>query len=1443
MADVFDTLEKPATTDVFDEIEIPSGDVFDAVTDSAEAVVPVRKGVWSTGVDIIGKSGPFQYEGPLDQLPQVSAEDAPKVLAEIEAQSAVENEQAKLFQNQVSLEPPAPSAGTAFLGKLTAGVTNAAAGTIDILEDDEDAPIGPTAGDPSKQRRLDVLRQRISDLDKSPGDTSAREYGELVKEARALSRPLREDTFAGKLSRTAANAAAEAEEAPGALGSIARGAGTVASFAPALVLGPGGLAGVGVAGAQAVAEAESVGRTQQADALRAAGVTDEAQIETTAKAAGINEAAHAALAMPAYLLAGKLGAEAASRIMAGASRTATVAAQTIAATTANVVSGAAIRALSGEEAAPNLEQFTGDVLWGIVHGVGVNVSEKAKSRARAELASRGWAQHEIDNPSGVPERFRANEEQPASEISISPDILSRNETPPKTPTEAAPIERRFGPGAANIEEFPAQRQISAYNAAVDAQRAERGLSPLMSEARQADTVTWDKTEQRIEADPEFPARLVEEINSGKKTSVSDVEQSSLLWRIIDLRNRRENELVRWNDENSTPEDRAQAKVDYEAFEEQLQRAEEADRKSGTMQGRALRIRRMLVNEDHTFAGMMGREKIAKGDALTPAETAKIKSESEAFQKADKALEQRERQLEEEAPIDAAIKAIETEARKDPTFTPEVRSLAERISARLERAADSALKRLRAKGFLQLGSAPDPTILADLVIYGTAKLTKGLLDFGRWSASMVRDLGRGVEPHLREVWDASNVRIDEAAAAGGKNKAKVKEAVTKAPAVATADSIGAKMKERSATGEKLTGMRGDIQKLVETLVRGGIKTRGPLLDAVHEVLKSVDPAITRRETSDAISGYGDFKPLNPDTVKAEVRDLKGQLQQVAKIEDILGGKPLQKTGVERRTPSDEERALIKQVNELARQHGVKVTDPATQLKTVLGAMETRLTNRIKDLKAEIAKGSLTIKTRTTPPTNAKIDALRAELAKVEADHEAVFGKREMTDAQRLKAYKTRTQKRIKDLEGRMARGDFAPPPKRPKLDISKDPEAVKAKAEKERVVREFQKRQQAWKLKQRSFTRKGIDFVKDVLGSTRTVITSADLSAPFRQGGVFAIGDLVFNPRRLARQLGQMLRSATSEKGFQEQMAAIRLRPNVDLYESSGLYLADIDGTFTGREENMRSNLAEKIPIAGRVVRGSNRAYAGFLNRQRADAFDAFVQALGGKDKVTPQDAQFIAKGINDLTGRGEASKGWTGSMDAMARFFFSPRFLISRFKTLLGAPVLRGQWRGKDAVSLRARAKMAAPYLKFAGALSILYGLAQLNGADVEKDVRSSDFGKIRMGDTRVDPLAGLAQVSTFMGRFISGETKRGDSEKDQKRSETFLRFARTKLSPLAGIAADFAAEETIDKQEPTALGSVKRLTVPISYGEVQDIYEEHGATKAALLQMLGIFGFGLQNY
>src|SRR6266436_145514 len=99
-------------------------------------------------------------------------------------------------------------------------------------------------------------------------------------------------------------------------------------------------------------------------------------------------------------------------------------------------------------------------------------------------------------------------------------------------------------------------------------------------------------------------------------------------------------------------------------------------------------------------------------------------------------------------------------------------------------------------------------------------------------------------------------------------------------------------------------------------------------------------------------------------------------------------PPKKTGIERRTPSDEERALIRQVNELKKKSGFNVTDPEKQLKSAMDTVKTRLNNRIRDLKTAIAAGER-LPDKSPVHSDPQIELLKAAAADLKGEYDKLF----------------------------------------------------------------------------------------------------------------------------------------------------------------------------------------------------------------------------------------------------------------------------------------------------------------------------------------------------------------------------------------------------------------------------------------------------------------------
>ncbi len=160
--------------------------------------------------------------------------------------------------------------------------------------------------------------------------------------------------------------------------------------------------------------------------------------------------------------------------------------------------------------------------------------------------------------------------------------------------------------------------------------------------------------------------------------------------------------------------------------------------------------------------------------LNPPQKKTAESIAKGVSEADKAVEATKPVLQKE--IDSIGEKVE----------PHIRRLANKIVAAMDDQAKSALERIRARQAQgRAFSVGDPRDIEDLAIYGAAKITKGVVEFGAWSAEMIADIGEGIKPFLKQAYDMAVKREDEQTtklAGGGATAEKVKasKTVTKAP---------------------------------------------------------------------------------------------------------------------------------------------------------------------------------------------------------------------------------------------------------------------------------------------------------------------------------------------------------------------------------------------------------------------------------------------------------------------------------------------------------------------------------------------------------------------------------------------------------------------------------------------------------------------------------------
>jgi hypothetical protein len=396
---------------------------------------------------------------------------------------------------------------------------------------------------------------------------------------------------------------------------------------------------------------------------------------------------------------------------------------------------------------------------------------------------------------------------------------------------------------------------------------------------------------------------------------------------------------------------------------------------------------------------------------------------------------------------------------------------------------------------------------------------------------------------------------------------------------------------------------------------------------------------------------------------------------------------------------------------------------------------------------------------------------------------------------------------------------------------------------------------------------------EAINLPRTLMATMDLSAPFRQG-LGAITTAAW-----WKAWPPMLRALASEKYYRKAMEEILTRPNHikkvteggklgrSFSEEAGLNLASLDKIST-REEAIMSSWAERIPGWGRVVRGSNRAHTLFLNKIRADNFDNLVRqgenlartaretgrarrGLLFSEKFSPAEAELLdpknnlqlakdlASFVNTATGRGNLGTLENQAVN-LAAVFFSPRLIASRLQYMnpknyiFANPQVRKEY-------VRSLMGIATTWMSVAG-------LAKGAGAEVSLDPTNSDFGKMRIGNTRLDPAGGFQQYIVLAARIAAGEFTGATSGRTQQMGEGYgtkdrwdagIDFGVNKLSPVASYIAG-AMRDSDGKPFNMADEAAKRF-IPIFAQDLMELIEEDPSLFA--LAPLAATGMGVQSF
>lgn len=373
-----------------------------------------------------------------------------------------------------------------------------------------------------------------------------------------------------------------------------------------------------------------------------------------------------------------------------------------------------------------------------------------------------------------------------------------------------------------------------------------------------------------------------------------------------------------------------------------------------------------------------------------------------------------------------------------------------------------------------------------------------------------------------------------------------------------------------------------------------------------------------------------------------------------------------------------------------------------------------------------------------------------------------------------------------------------------------------------------------------------DIGLELANVPRSIMASFDLSFGLRQGAFAAPKfrkEFWDSWKRQFELFGR-------ERAYQELMDVIKNDPDYVLAREAKISFTEMTGRMGLREEPyMGMGFAEKIPIVGRGIRASGRAYTGFANKYRLEMFKTLVkdaERMGLNPRKNPFELRGIGDIVNTMTGRGSITPVQSIA-PLLNAVFFSPRLMASRLK--LFSPYSLVYY---TKLPKYARQQALKSLIGFAGAgTTILTGLSMIPGVEVGKNPWSADFGKIIIkGKTRVDLWGGFQPIVRATAQIISGQyvstvtgkvTTLGEGYRALNRKEIILRQIESKAAPVASLFLTLLKGKDWKGKPINIAKEVGNRFVPMVLADMLDLYKED--PKLLPIGTAAIFGVGLQTY
>ena len=395
-------------------------------------------------------------------------------------------------------------------------------------------------------------------------------------------------------------------------------------------------------------------------------------------------------------------------------------------------------------------------------------------------------------------------------------------------------------------------------------------------------------------------------------------------------------------------------------------------------------------------------------------------------------------------------------------------------------------------------------------------------------------------------------------------------------------------------------------------------------------------------------------------------------------------------------------------------------------------------------------------------------------------------------------------------------------------------------------------------------------IKTIMNSTKASSASLDNSALLNQG--FSVLANVLTAKTWFKNglktWVDMAQTLGGKAVWDEVRADIVSRPNYinGVYNAAKLAVNVTEEDFPNnpieKVLNLPTTLIEKgtkgiirpLPILklGSYYKATEVAFSAFQLRNRADVFDIFagIQEKLSNEKLTIENVKKTGLGdlVNSITSRGNL-----GKFEPIGNLINAPFFSLRRQKSIWDSIFGYQKFKGQ---SKTVRVLGAFAMLQQIALIGILLAIAKaLKPDSVKLDPRSSDFGKIKYGNSRFDITQGRSSWLTLAARLITGQSKSSLTGKiteyntsaygSQDKTDLLGTFTENKLSPFftQAIAVLNEKDKYNNDKKPTIVSVVSGLYKPLSVDSFMEARKDPKAANQVAVAISDFLGVPVNTY